>query len=155
MTNNKMQKLTSYKNVKLPPGTYYIGDLCYPLGDSWIYKKAWDSIDYAVPSFFRSESGCIVVDRTANGDGSYSDIDKRSYSVDAGVISIVSIELIQNHLASLSMPHSFTMKKLTNGGHVFTFQEEVTINFSGGLFRVWSGNTKVRIDTDPSDFEDE
>jgi len=155
MTNNKMQKLTSYKNVKLPPGTYYIGDLCYVLGDSWIYKKAWDSIDYAVPSFFRSESGCIVVDRTAYGDGSYSDNGNRSYSVDAGVLSIVSIELIENHLASLSMPHAYTMRNLTDGGHIFTFKDEVTINFGGGLFRVCSGYEKVRIDTDPPPFGDE
>jgi hypothetical protein len=155
MTNNAMQKLKSYKNVILPPGTYYIGDLCYPLQDSWIYKKAWDTIDYHVPAFFRSESGCIVVDRTAHGDGSCSDNGNRSYYVDAGVLSIVSIELIENHLASLTMPHSFTMGRLTDGGHVFTFKDEVTINFSQGLFRVQSGDKKIRINTDPPPFEDD
>jgi hypothetical protein len=165
MTHNTMQELEPYyRNVKLPPGTYYIGDLCYVLGDSWIYKKAWDAIDYAVPAFFRSDSGCIVIDRTAHGDGCYSDIDNRFYSVDAGVISIVSIELIENHLKYLRTLHNrnttkpYTMKRLTDGGHVFTFQEEVTINFSKGLFRVWSGDTRVWIDTNPSDddiYEDE
>jgi len=164
MTNNTMQELEPYyRNVKLPPGTYYIGDLCYPLGNSWIYMEAWDAINYTTPAYFRSKSGCIVVDRTACGDGFYSDIDKRSYSVDAGVLSIVSIELIENHLKYLTslhnrlyhkLPNPHTMAKLTDGGHVFTFQEEVTINFGQGLFRVWSGDTRVWINTDPSDFED-
>jgi hypothetical protein len=161
MTNNTMQELEPYyRNVKLPPGTYYIGDLCYPLGNSWIYMEAWDAINYTTPAYFRSKSGCIVVDRTACGDGFYSDIDKRSYSVDAGVLSIVSIELIENHLKYLTSLHNrnttkpYTMKRLTDGGHVFTFQEEVTINFGQGLFRVWSGDTRVWINTDPSDFED-
>jgi len=154
MTNNKMQKLTSYKNVKLPPGTYYIGDLCYPLGNSWIYKQAWDDSGYDTPVFFRSKDGCVVIDRTAHGDGSYSDNGNRSYYVDAGVLSIVSIELIQNHLASLSMPHRYTIKNLTGGGHVFTFKNEVKINFGQGVFRASDGNIRVCIDTDPPAFED-
>ena len=164
MTNNTMQKLTSYKNIILPPGTYYIGDLCYPLGYSWIYKKAWDDTAYETPVFFRSNRGCIVLDRTAFGDGSYSDNGNRSYSVDAGVISIVSIELIEHHLNHLVSLHNHTyrniaqphtMRRLTNGGHVFTFKEEVTINFGHGLFRVWSGDEKVVIDTDPPEIYDE
>jgi hypothetical protein len=159
-----MQILKDYRDVVLPAGTYYIGDLCYPLGDSWIYRKAWGETSYETPSFFRSELGCVVVDGTAYGDGSYEDNNGKTYLVDAGVISIVSIELIENHRkylveehnkmihnpsGKLITPTALTINNIVKGGHVFTFKNDVYINFSRGVFRARSDDVNVRIDTAP------
>ena len=98
MTIDIFKKL-NLNPLALPPGTYYVGDPCYPLGESWIYKKAWDSAGYTAPAYFRSDRGVVVVAHTAWGDGGYHETHykgekgMKEYLVDSGIISLISIAL--------------------------------------------------------------
>jgi hypothetical protein len=153
-TDNTFKPLESCKAI-LNPGTYYIGDPCYPLGDSWIYKKAWDSADYVAPGYFHSDRGCLVVDGTAWGDGSYhedhefkDEKNEREYLVDSGTIAIISHTLIVDEVKRLAIegkPQTF--ESLVGGGHIHTFKEEVEIDFEDGVFTFNSGWNSFTIDT--------
>jgi len=151
----------AFKSLKpckatLVPGTYYIGDPCYPLGDSWIYKKAWDASRYNAPAYFHSDRGTLVVDYTAWGDGTFHEYhdekgDKtREYHVDSGTISIISVALIHDEVErqkkECTKPESF--KRLITGGHMYTFKEEVEVDFEDGVFIFNSGWNSFSIDTD-------
>jgi hypothetical protein len=167
-TNGAFESLKPCK-ATLVPGTYYIGDPCYPLGDSWIYKKAWDASGYKCPAYFHSDRGCLVVGGTAWGDGSYHEDHEekgektREYLVDSATISIISVDLIKDEVKRLAIegkPQTF--KSLTRGGHIHTFDEEVDVHFKNGEFNFYSGYGGFTINTDhcetccqESDDEDE
>jgi hypothetical protein len=154
-TDNKFKSLKPCK-ATLVPGTYYIGDPCYPLGDSWIYKKAWDDTGYKVPAYFHTEKGVLIVGATAWGDGSYHEDhefkDEKSeteYLVDSGTISIISVALIVDEVKRLALegkPQTF--ESLIQGGHMHTFKNEVDVEFKDGAFTFDSGDYFFTIDTD-------
>jgi len=151
----------AFKSLKpckatLVPGTYYIGDPCYPLGDSWIYKKAWDASGYKAPAYFHTEKGAIVVAATAWGDGTYHEHHEakgektREYLVDSATISIISVALIHDEVErqkkECTKPETF--KSLVKGGHIHTFDEEVDVHFKHGNFEFYSDCVAFNIDTD-------
>jgi hypothetical protein len=155
ITTDSFKKLNKCV-ATLPAGTYYIGDPCYPLGKSWIYKKAWDAVGYAAPAYFRSDRGVLVVDYTTHGDGSYhtehdyKDEKVDEYLVDSGTISIISHELIIDEVKRLALEEKprTTFESLIRGGHMHSFKEEVEIFFEGGEFQIYSGHRGFTINTD-------
>ena len=88
---------TYTQEVKLPAGTYYFGDICYPLGHTPIYEVMWAKSGYENGHFSKGDQH-IVVHRTAWGDGEYRDLGNAgvdfAYPVDAGVLGLVSTSLI-------------------------------------------------------------
>lgn len=141
------------ESVVVPAGTYYIGDPCYPIGDSPIYEEAWANVGYAVPAVYRSPTGIVYIDRTAYGDGGYEGSDGFEYGVDAGVISIISLEIIQEFL---NIQNTDVLDKLVRGGKLHTFLHPVKCIFGDGEFEFqdMSGHDILRINTNDDD-EDE
>ena len=97
--------------IELPPGEYYIGDPCYVIGkghrvavgyrDCWIefleetdYCRDPNKQEYRGIKFFASN--------TAYGDGCYpayvKDIGEFSFPVDAGMLGVIPVELIDSIL---------------------------------------------------------
>lgn len=115
------------------PGSYYIGDLCYALSDE-VYDKIFGGGGYA--SGIYREKGpmgrTFLVSRTAYGDGVYKGSDGKTFLVDAGIIGICPVSL---------------MEKSGEGGHVYTFKDFVECNIDGGLYAFTSGHKTLVIDT--------
>src|SRR5574344_170076 len=70
---------------------FYIGDICYPLADTQ-YEEMWGTEDYKDGEYTTKGHGWAVYG-TAYGDGSYYG-GGYEFSVDAGVIGIIPLELI-------------------------------------------------------------
>lgn len=72
----------------LPPGRYYVGDLCVPLAEIWdsvgdVLIKDCEVLD----GVFTLSNGRIIASfGTSFGDGRYSDQYDNSYPVDSGCI---------------------------------------------------------------------
>ena len=73
---------------------FYLGDICYVLGDE-TYYGVWGGNHYEDGCFEVGEGGFqFVVAGTAYGDGTYFDGQGHEYGVDAGVIGLVPLELV-------------------------------------------------------------
>jgi hypothetical protein len=120
-----------------PAGSYYIGDLCYALGDD-VYDKVFGDVGgYDGGLYTYKPTGdFFLVAGTAYGDGLYRGSDYKEFAVDAGIIGIAPMSLA---------------KKGTEGGHVYTFKEPVKCRFGDGLFRFTSGTTRLVINTENDD----
>jgi hypothetical protein len=121
----------------LPPGEYYIGDLCYVLGDD-IYDTIFGGNGYSDGVYEEKGTGRVfAVAGTAYGDGAYPGSDGNLFGVDAGIIGICSKSL---------------MAKNDGGGHMYTFPTPFSCRFSRGRFRFASGTPQsLVIDTTGDD----
>ena len=120
-----------------PPGTYYIGDLCYALSDE-LYDGVFRDVGGYDPGLYQKKDSTdfFLVDGTAYGDGLYKSTDLKDFAVDAGIIGIVPISLVSES---------------GNGGHFYTFKEPVKCTFGGGKFSFLSEYHEIVIDTGGSD----
>ncbi len=143
------------EEIIVPAGTYYIGDPCYPLGDSPLYEDVWADAVYATPAVYRSAKGILFIDSTAYGDGAYKGSDGHEYGVDAGVLSIISKELIQEWLTSQGS--SAQVEDTIASGKLHTFLHPVRCIFGDGEFEIqdMKGNDLLRINTRDEDDEDQ
>ena len=74
---------------------FYVGDVCYVLGDA-VYDGVWGKENYRDGVIEVPGTGfCFAVAGTAYGDGSYVDGEGHEYGVDAGVIGLVPLELVE------------------------------------------------------------
>lgn len=134
-------------------GTYYIGDPCYLFEQSW--EKILDDNKY-----FESENQFInglpvAVGSTCYGDGTYTDNLGRKYSVDAGIIGILPIELID-------LDKKLSLQEIQNDdelAHIFSFDIDFSVDIKNGVFNFYNIfiNTKyynVVEDEYYSDFEE-
>lgn len=142
-------------SITVPAGTYYIGDPCYAIGDSPIYEEAWNNAGYTTPAIYLSEKGVVYIDATAHGDGGYKGSDGFTYSVDAGVISIISAEIIQELLDT--QDDTTTLEDTIYGGKLHTFLHPVECIFGDGEFEFqdMKGHDILRINTRGDDTDDE
>jgi hypothetical protein len=85
---------TSKINTELPKGRYYIGDLCYVLGDN-VYDNIFGGTGYESGIYEEKSTGrTFLVNSTAYGDGEYPGSDGNKFAVDAGIIGICSEDLM-------------------------------------------------------------
>lgn len=128
------------------PGTYYIGDPCYPfphdntnLWDSWckILMNGGDRVaDWRKVFEFRGHK--VATDSTAEGDGVYCDQFGHDYPVDSGSLGILPIDLIR--------PFSkYTDESLMDLGNIVTFDEPFVVTLDHGIFHFGH----ITIDTVP------
>lgn len=116
-----------------PPGTYYIGDLCYVLSDP-VYETIFGGLggyDNGLYKETRSDR-FFFLSNTAYGDGIYCDNEGREYTVDAGIIGICPSSL---------------MFKNDGGGQMHTFSDAVVCKSKNGIFTFTSGLTTITINT--------
>ena len=124
-----------HSNVKkyiCPAGKYYIGDLCYVLGDS-IYDTIFGGFGYESGLYKKKNtSEFFFVSGTAYGDGCYVGSDSKEFCVDAGIIGICPITC---------------MSKDDGGGHIYTFTDPVECIFKNGIFKFISKQQILTINT--------
>lgn len=120
----------------IPAGTYYIGDLCYALGDD-IYHNIFGGTGYFSGIYEEKATKRIfMLAGTAYGDGEYPGSDGNKFAVDAGIIGICSASLVE---------------KSGRGGHMYTFKSPVRCKFTTGRFSFTSQDRSLMIDTTGDD----
>jgi hypothetical protein len=101
-------------DIRMPPGQYYVGDPCYVFN-----RKHWDELGAQTNWFDRSVGELngqkMIAFGTAYGDGLYSDQNGRMYPVDAGLIGVVPVELIDDDCTFSHSPDC---------GHLIDFPQE-------------------------------
>lgn len=117
--------------MKLPAGTYFIGDPCYCFDKSW--SKVLNETDYYSEPY-KTDKGISMAFNTAYGDGLYEDWFGGRYPVDAGLIGATDIRLVER---------SYKGEKLEKIGRVVEFKEEFEINSKNGILSFG----KFKIDT--------
>jgi len=136
--NWKFTNTLTLKN--LPPGRYYIGDICYALNDK-TYDRVFGGQGYE-SGLYTCDDGFFMVDNTAYGDGAYKGTNGKTYGVDAGIIGIISEKIIDKNSGSL------------DGGHIHTFKYPLDCAFKRGIFTFTSSGHSFKIDTVGSDEDD-
>lgn len=117
-----------------PPGSYYIGDLCYALSDD-LYDTVFGRLGgYDAGMYAKKDStDFFFLNHTDHGDGMYAGSDCKDFAVDAGIIGICPVSLLT---------------KDGDGGHVYTFTEPVRCLFRDGSFLFRSATKELLIDTE-------
>lgn len=115
-----------------PPGKYYIGDLCYVLNDK-LYENVFGGQDYDGGLYTQKGSGhSFMVASTAWGDGTYEGSDGNEFFVDAGIIGICPVSVLDND---------------GSDGHIYDFKDSVKCEFQRGHFMFISGGQSFEIET--------
>lgn len=125
----KWSKKTAFS---APPGTYYIGDLCYALDDKF-YDGVFGGHGYQdgyyekndTPSLFFAMAG-------TGGDGDFKASNGWRFCVDAGIIGIASKELCSKN----------------DGGYFVTFKTPATCVFRN----LTRGDGEIVIETEDDEF---
>ena len=123
-------KINPNKVYKFPPGSYYIGDICYVLEEK-VYNDVFVYFGFS-NGLYTSKENRFLVSGTYAGDWTYTGTDGFQYGVDAGIIGIVSESLI----------HS-----VTSYGNKYDFPEGVDVQMKDGIFTFKKKNFKLTIDT--------
>ena len=120
---------------------FYIGDICYCLSnkvyhDFWGKKKGYEDGVYVEPeSMLR-----FAVAGTAHGDGCYHDRAYNFYEVDAGVIGLVPLELVEDDS--------------TSHGRVILAKGDAVFEAHDGVFRITLPYGEI-VNIDTNDFVDD
>lgn len=119
------------KTFTAPPGTYYIGDLCYALHHD-IYDGVFGGTSYDT-GLYEKDDMVFFLSGTFAGDGAYKGSDDFEYCVDSGTIGICSLKLVDFEKTSYRL------------GRILEFKTPVECHFKDGLFRfgdvltIWTG----------------
>ena len=136
-------ELTYDPKTKLPPGQYWIGDLCYVIQDDTKWDQLCDMIQddrgkSVTRNVYTLKDGTkFMFCSTAYGDGTYNDQFGNEYGVDAGMIGMIALSDIDNH------PDNDI-----GLGHVFTFDEPVYCSYYNGTLKFGNASKNVTIETD-------
>jgi len=106
------------QGIKIPAGTYFVGDPCYSFDKKW--AAILEQTDFFEKPVALDESGkpFAVAFSTAYGDGTYLDRDGRRYIVDAGLLGLVLCGAEDNS------PEYAGVKPVTFDGEVSCYVEE-------------------------------
>ena len=135
-------------------GTYYVGDLCYVMGDKWdeVLGKMYPGKQYdeCCEGEHRLDDGTkFAFFSTAHGDGSYQDQQGRRYSVDAGIIGCVLWE----NITDKSEAEDIVTRR---HGNKITFAKDFYVSYdddSCGLISI--GDVKIETDPEEEDYWDD
>jgi hypothetical protein len=107
------------KSFKLPPGRYYIGDLCYAMKDE-VYQDIWCSKFGTDEGIYKNIHGAhFAMAATEFGDGMFVSDYGKDYPVDSGCIGIAH--------ESLCIPGK-------EEDNMWVFEREVQCNFNGRTY---------------------
>ena len=122
-------------------GKYYVGDLCYVLGDRWDEVCDLIIVDHkCLDGEFELKDGTkFAIYSTAYGDGYYIDQQANGYPVDSGSIGCVRVDdITEGELDKM-------------GGNIFDFEEDFETGEEDGIIRIGD----IEIDTDGESYEEE
>lgn len=97
----------------LPPGEYYIGDLCYALKDH-LYDSVFGPT-YASGHYWTFRPNETFMMAGTGGDGTFRGSDGKRFEVDAGIIGIASLSTLD------------PAKAPYYGGHMYKFSSPVHV----------------------------
>lgn len=148
----------------LKAGTYYVGDLCYLIGDEngWSWSEVLDATGFLGlyrpgteerldpdenTGYFTHKGVKFFSSNTAYGDGSYYDEEGRRYYVDAGLIGCFPLDALPEGAGKVGTT-------AFGGGQIVVFEHDFSCHTcddeDDGAITIGH----VRIETDPSEDED-
>ena len=129
--------------MTMPAGKYYVGDLCYVIGDEWhqVCARIIQDNKMVDGEFELDDGRRFAIYGTAYGDGEYYDQYGHTYRVDAGSIGCVLMSDIRAN----------KYDNILDLGAVLDFPDNFVTSKHEG--QIQFGH--VSIDTDPADDEDE
>lgn len=110
--------------MTFPPGTYYIGDLCYAL-DETLYDKVFGPKYNEGCYTSKSNPSDVFMMGDTGGDGEFKGTDGKMYPVDAGIIGIASESVLDPD-------------KKPYAGSMYTFKGDVSVRFREDKFQFYS-----------------
>ena len=122
-------------------GKYYVGDLCYVLGDRWDEVCDLIIVDHkCLDGEFELKDGTrFAIYGTAHGDGVYRDQQGNGYPVDSGSIGCVLVDdITEGELDKM-------------GGNTFDFEEHFETGEDDGV--IYIGD--IEIDTQGHEEDDD
>lgn len=142
MTTQMKARATGFQ-ATVPAGEYFLGDPCYTIKDHDRWMQLLESCNY-----FSVEDGKgspigeldghqVLAFGTAYGDGCYTDQYGAEYGVDAGLIGLVPVALIDAK-----------RKDLERDGQFVTFKTSVTCSTDGETLRFGKYVIKTGDDAD-------
>lgn len=142
--------------VRVPAGTYYVGDPCYAFThEQWDELLARNDVldrpvGYILTTIGAEPPGTptavhVVCFGTAYGDGCYEDQYGNEYGVDAGLLGVVPAWFVEANGEDAA----------DTGGHIFTFTADFTVTYRDGKVCFGDEASGVLIDTDPQGDDDE
>ena len=140
---NKVSEVSKIGKIKSNQG-FAIVDPCSVLSDD-VYHNFWGKKKKFADGIFEVNGFSFAVGSTAHGDGIYYDTDCHKYPVDAGVIALVPLELVED-------------KSGLKYGNVFKMSGEAEFKCEDGIFDIFlPGSYQVHINTsydEDDDYED-
>lgn len=128
----------------MPSGRYYVGDLCYVMGDDeWaeVCKIVFSGSTFEQGEFSLKDGRRFAIYSTTWGDGVYADQASNEYSVDSGSIGCIRVEDIRVE----------KYENIEDLGAIHEFQGEFVTSRDDGVLQFG----RVLIDTDPEYDADE
>ncbi|CAB4175002.1 hypothetical protein UFOVP972_100 [uncultured Caudovirales phage] len=124
-------------------GKYYVGDLCYVLGDRWDEVCNLIIVDHkCLDGEFELKDGTkFAIYGTAHGDGYYCDQQGNGYPVDSGSIGCVLVDdITEGELDKM-------------GGNLFDFEEHFETGEDNGV--IYIGDIEIDTQGHEEDEEDD
>ena len=114
---------------------FYVGDLCFALSEE-VYNKVWgDTYGFEDGAYIDPATGLeFAMVGTAGGDGCYRGADGQDYPVDAGIIGVCALELVQKPVKNL-------------GRLVYGYSGQITLTYKSGSIIVDCGDHNITIKT--------
>lgn len=137
--------------TKMPPGKYYVGDLCYVLHGDWNEVCDLTIDDNSVKNgIFKLKDGRqFAMYSTMYGDGQYYDYQGRAYSVDSGTIGCIKIDDLVSDTEKKDLESTIE----AGHGQVLRFPEEFTVyTFEG---EINFGNVHIKTGDEDEDEDDD
>ena len=128
----------------MPPGKYWIGDLCYVMSNKWeAFCEETIKGDEVLSGKFNVGGIEVVSMRTAYGDGEYTDTKGRKYPVDAGLIGAIRVQDITDPKAYIEYGNVVSFDS------PWRFEDESGVLIFGNVII----NTKDEEDEEEDDFD--
>lgn len=137
-----------FETLVLDKGKYYIGDICYALGEEIYYKHWGDRFSFG-DGLYDVDGKQFAVLSTAYGDGRYTGRNKDNayyFPVDAGNIGMVDILLAEE-----------SEERLRNCGAVIEFDSDISLTYDAGVISIRADGVSIDINTgdDTDEYEDD
>lgn len=112
-----------------PPGTYYVGDLCYVLSNE-VYKDIFGKMGDYQPGLYQKKESTDFFLTTQIWDHTYTDAKGKEFVSDSGTLGITPVSMVS---------------KKTTAGHFYTFSDPVQCIFKPGRLTLLSGYDEIEI----------
>lgn len=128
-----MKEVTRKHEVLVPAGKYFLGDPCYS-----VPSHLWMDLLSSAEFFYTNPIGTVSTPAgtfsvlafgTAYGDGLYRGSDGYSYPVDAGLIGLTPVELIDANTTAMKADGQLR----TDLGKIIEFGRDIVCSGEGGV----------------------